>query len=193
MRMQERTKDNGPEPAQTPQLIERGMVQYLTLTSGNRHAVDQEDLEWPLVLVAEELKVLLKTRGIEWEIPLFERMISLDKNEKPQFILKLLMELPSRVSWSDYDTIIKRGLAKRRDFWVVQIRFERITEGKCIRLLHRGDHTGIPLAIKEMQRFAWENNLEVSGACHEIYSNDPEETPSHELETILLIPVRKKL
>jgi len=188
--MQERKKNNW-EPTQTPQLVERGTVQYLTLTSGNRYAVDQEDLEWPLVLVAQELKSLLKSRGIDWEIPLFERMVSLDKNEKPQFALKLLMELPDRVSWNDYDTVIKRGLAKRKDFWVVQIRFERITEGACVSKLHRGDLSEIPAAVKEIQQFAHENGWTDSGRCHEIYKTDPEETPAHEMETILLIPVKR--
>jgi hypothetical protein len=192
MRMQER-KTNGQEPTQTPEIIERGVVQYLTLTSGNRHAVDQEDLEWPLVLVAQELKALLQSRGIDWEIPLFERIVSLDKNEKPQFALKLLMELPDRVSWNDYDTIIKRSLGKRRDFWVVQIRFERITEGTCIRRLYRGSHSGIPAAIREMLQFAQDNDRKISGSYHEIYRNDVEETPDHELETILLVPVKKNL
>lgn len=168
-----------------PQFVYREMVQYLALSSGHqRLKVDQEDLEWPLLLVAQELQTLLKNRGIQWEVPLFEKIVS------PEHPLKLMIPLPLNVTWGDYETAIKKSLKRRRDSWVVQIRFERLTEGNCVQLLHRGSHAGIGDSIRAMKQFAADHDCRLAVAHHEIYLNDVEETPARDLQTLLLIRVK---
>lgn len=170
-----------------PVIVNRETAQYLALSSGHqRLKVDQEDLEWPLLLVAQELQAILKARGVQWEIPLFERIVSPDRP------LKLLIPLPLRVTWNDYDAAIKKSLKRRRDSWVVQIRFERLTEGKCLQFLHLGSHDGIRESVKIMRQFAVENSYLPADVCHEIFLDDAEETPVRDLRTLLVIPVAKK-
>jgi hypothetical protein len=171
-----------------PELVNRELVQYLALSAGHQRVkIEQEDLEWPLLLVAQELQTILKMRGEQWEVPLFERIVAPDRP------LKLLIPLPLCVTWNDYDAAIKKSLKRRRDFWVVQIRFERLTEGKCIQLLHRGSHSGIPESHRTMRQYARENGLVLSDYCHEIFLNDVEETPARDLQTLLVMPLQKNL
>jgi hypothetical protein len=169
-----------------PELVNRELVQYLALSSGHQRVkVEQEDLEWPLLLVAQELQMILKTRGEQWEIPLFERIVA------PAQPLKLLIPLPLCVTWNDYDMAIKKSLKRRRDFWVVQIRFERLLEGRCLQFLHRGSYSAISESNKAMRQYARENGLALSDSCHEIFLNDAEETPVRDLQTLLVIPLQR--
>jgi hypothetical protein len=172
----------------SPETVSRGLLQYLTLSSKLQGSWDQEDLEWPLLLVGQELQSFLGTKNVQWEVPLFERIVTVLPDGLKE--IKLLLQLPMSVTWADYEKVIRKALERRRDTWVVQIRFERIVEGDCLQMLHIGPHAAIPETLYKMQQYARENELTIAPSHHEIYLSDPERVAEEKLKTVLLIPIK---
>lgn len=171
------------------ELVKQGLVQYLTL-SVKQNSVDQEELEWPLLMVAQEIQKSLQLRRQKWEIPQFQRIIPLNTGDSISGNgCKLLLQLPDHVTWNEYDKAIKNALELRRDFWVVQIRFERIVEGWCLKYVHRGSRSEIPTIVTEMKANAY--NLRFGNYYHELLISDAQKVAESALETIVLIPVEK--
>lgn len=171
------------------ELVKQGLVQYLTL-SVKSNGIDQEELEWSLLMVAQELQKSLKMRGVKWEIAPFQRITPLNEcDKKLDFHCKLLIPLPEQVTWNEYDKAIKKALELRRDFWVVQIRLERIVEGWCLKYSHRGSRNEMQALVIEMKAKASKDNLRMGNYFHELVVNDEEKVAESALETIILIPV----
>ena len=173
------------------ELVKLGLQQFLTL-SVKRNDVDQEELEWSLLMVAQELQKLLQLKGLNWKIPPFQRMTAFTHSDSPlSFSYKLLLTLPEYVSWSEYDKAIKRALELRRDFWVVQIRFERIVQDWCLKYTHQGARTEIPSFVTQMKAIAAGDNLRVGNYYTEIVVSDVENVAESAVETVILIPIEK--
>lgn len=171
-----------------PETVTRGLLQYLTLSSKLQGSWDQEDLEWPLLLVGQELQLFLRAKNIQWEVPLFERIVTVLPDGLKE--VKLLLPLPMSVTWADYEKVIRKALERRRDTWVVQIRFERIVAGSCLQLLHIGPHAAIPETLYKIQQYAKANELQTLPSHHEIYLSDPERVAEEKLRTVLLVPIK---
>lgn len=158
--------------------------QYLTLMSSTVSEEDQEELEWPLLLVASELQSLLLMRGIQWEIPLFERSVILKKrNGRHERHWKLLLRIPVTATWELYELAVKKALNHRKDCLVVQIRFERVVFQKYICFVHSGDYRRISVSLDNMLRFAHDQQISVSETWYEKYLNDRQDCLLDELET----------
>jgi|GEM_PF-5257393 len=173
------------------ELVKIGLQQFLTL-SVKRNDVDQEELEWSLLIVAQELQKSLQLKGLNWKIPPFQRMTAFTHfNSTEMFSYKLLLGLPDYVSWSEYDKAIKRALELRRDFWVVQIRFERIVQDWCLKYTHQGPRNQIPSFVTQMKAVTAADNLRIGNYYTEIVISDEEKVAESAVETIILIPVEK--
>lgn len=158
--------------------------QYLTLMSSTVSEEDQEELEWPLLLVAKELQTLLLAKEIHWEIPLFERSVTLKKrNGRHERHWKLLLPIPVTATWELYELAVKNSLLRKKDCLVVQIRFERLVFQRYISMMHFGDYRQIPVSLEQMLRFAHDGQIPVSETWYEKYLNDREDCLLEELET----------
>ena len=74
---------------------------------------------------------------------------------------------------------------------VDEVRFEAITDGRCVQMLHTGPYDDEPASFALMADFAAANGLERAGAGHrEIYLNDAKRTEPAKLRTILRFSVR---
>jgi effector-binding domain-containing protein len=63
--------------------------------------------------------------------------------------------------------------------------------GKYIKTIHLGPYQKVTPAYKRIVAYAESKNLEMKDESIEIYTNDPRETPKEELETIILVPLKK--
>ena len=61
---------------------------------------------------------------------------------------------------------------------IKDIKFEKITEGKCVQVLHIGPYSTEPQTIEKMRKMMKENKLTENGFHHEIYLSDQEKLPS---------------
>ena len=70
------------------------------------------------------------------------------------------------------------------------MQFEKITEGKCVQIMHLGPYSTEPDTINQMKDFAKEHGLTENGLHHEIYLSDPNKSVPEKMKTILRQPVK---
>ncbi len=70
------------------------------------------------------------------------------------------------------------------------VKMRRITEGKCVQVLHVGPYDAEGPTVDLIHDFADAKGLEVIGKHHEIYLNDPARVAPAKLRTILRFSVR---
>jgi len=104
---------------------------------------------------------------------------------------KLMLRVPDVITERDL-TAAKQALrekGKPPDF--EQVRLERITEGRCVQMLHVGPYSDEPGTLARIAEFAQAEGLKLHGLHHEIYLSDPRRVPPQRLRTILRHPVRR--
>ena len=69
-------------------------------------------------------------------------------------------------------------------------RLEKISEHKCIQIIHVGPYSTEPETIEKMSQFMVENNYVENGLHHEIYLSDPRKTAPEKMKTILRQPIK---
>jgi hypothetical protein len=97
---------------------------------------------------------------------------------------KLLVRVPDFVSAGQAAAAAAQAGAPKG------IVLERLTEGRCVQILHVGPFRGIRDAMEAIRRFAGEHGLEIAGRHHEICLTDPRHTAFEDMRTIVRYPVR---
>jgi len=69
------------------------------------------------------------------------------------------------------------------------VRFERVAEGRCAQVLHRGPYADEGPTIAALHAFIAEQGYALAGTHHEIYLGDPRRTAPERLRTIIRQPV----
>jgi hypothetical protein len=72
---------------------------------------------------------------------------------------------------------------------VGEVRFERLAEGRCAQVLHRGPYADEGRTIAALHAFIAEQGYVLTGKHHEIYLGDPRRTAPDRLRTIIRQPV----
>ena len=109
---------------------------------------------------------------------------------KSQWKWKLLIRVPDFITDRDL-TQAKQALrekGKPPDF--EQVKLEKITEGRCVQMLHVGPYSQEHESVAQMQALAEAEGLGIHGLHHEIYLSDPRRVPPERLRTILRHPAR---
>ena len=181
----------------SPQVSEFPKLLYLTIEGKGEPAgkafTEAVQALYPL---AYGIKGLCKKEGKDFAVAKLECLWWV-KSSKPELEVsraewywKLLIRLPDFIT-SDIVDEAKRDVMKKKGIELVkEIKFEKITEGKCIQVLHIGPYSTEPETIKEMKKIMKENDLTENGYHHEIYLSDPRKTPPQKMKTILRQPVK---
>ncbi len=74
---------------------------------------------------------------------------------------------------------------------LARLRFESLTEGKSVQILHVGPYSAEGPAIAGLNQYVRESGYQLSGKHHEIYLNAPDRTAAEKLKTIIRQPVRR--
>jgi hypothetical protein len=73
-----------------------------------------------------------------------------------------------------------------------KVKFEEITEGKCIQMLHLGSYDSEPASFRQMEQFAEQLNYIRADKTHrEIYLSDARKVSADKLKTVLRFRVEK--
>ncbi len=182
----------------SPQLIELSKANFLTIEGKGEPAGKQfTQAVQALYPLAYEIKNLSKKEGCDFAVAKLEGLWWVESNKtalevpRKQWCWKLLIRLPDFI-YSELVAKAKEEVIKNRGIELVkEIKFEKITEGKCIQILHIGPYSTEPETIGKMRKMMKENNLIENGLHHEIYLSDPRKTPPQKMKTILRQPVRK--
>ena len=103
---------------------------------------------------------------------------------QPSFITKQF--------YREMKEILKEKLSKKRENtdFVENIKFEEISEGKCVQMLHVGKFADEDKTFKIMEDFTSENELMRTSKAHkEIYLSDFRKVPEEKLRTTLRFKV----
>jgi hypothetical protein len=94
---------------------------------------------------------------------------------------------PEDVEKAKPDVFKKKGIEL-----VNKIMFEKITEGKCVQVLHVGPYSTEPESLSKMRKLMEEKNLIENGFHHEIYLSYPRKVAPEKMKTILRQPIKEK-
>ncbi len=110
---------------------------------------------------------------------------------KDDLVFDLMIRQPDFVTASLFQEMLEVTRQKKPHALLKQVKFETITDGKCIQMLHIGSYDNEPESFKQMEAFAANNNLErISKVHREIYLSDFRKVAPEKLKTILRFKVK---
>ncbi len=108
------------------------------------------------------------------------------KINKDDLVYKIMIRQPDFVDKDYFDKIVEMKKQKNEDVPINAVRFEQITEGPCIQMLHIGSFDDEPASFEKMEAFAKaENRIRSSKIHREIYLNDFRKVTPDKLKTVL--------
>jgi hypothetical protein len=112
---------------------------------------------------------------------------TLDKNE---LLFQLMIRQPDFVD-DDYARFIIEETKKKKPHQLLEdMKFETITDGSCVQMMHKGSYDNEPATFKIMEDFAAASGYTRNGKRHrEIYLNDARKVAPEKLKTVLRFPV----
>ncbi len=180
-----------------PEIQEFGEASYLTIEGkgepGGTIFTNSVEALYPL---AYGIKKIYKEQGNDFAIPKLEGLwwvvgdkpaLEVPRNE---WHWKLLIRMPDFVT-KKIVTSIQPEIAKKKGNNLIQdVLFEKMTEGKCVQIMHIGEYANEPETINLLMRYIAKHGLSVSGLHHEIYLSDPRKTEPSNLKTLIRYPVK---
>ena len=105
---------------------------------------------------------------------------------KEDLVYKLMIRQPDFVSKNFYSEMLEVAKEKKKNPLLEQINFERLSEGRCVQMLHLGPFEDEPASFEIMEDFAKsEGVVRLSKMHREIYLSDPRKVAPEKLKTIL--------
>jgi len=105
---------------------------------------------------------------------------------KDDLVFTLMIRQPDFVTTSFFQEIME-SIKKRKPYPLIdEVKFEEISDGKCIQMLHMGPFDDEPASFKIMEEFAQSQGVERLSKVHrEIYLSDFRKTAPEKLKTVL--------
>ncbi|MEO0470334.1 MAG: GyrI-like domain-containing protein [Bacteroidota bacterium] len=121
-----------------------------------------------------------------WDISEEAKKNFTGKLNKDELVFKLMLRQPDFVSESFFQEMHELVKQKKPHQLLDEVRFEKITDGKSVQMLHLGSYDDEPATFAEMERFATEQALTRLSKVHrEIYLSDFRKVPADKLKTVL--------
>ncbi len=182
-----------------PQLIEADRAKYLTIDG--RGAPGSQTFSakvGALYSVAYTIKMTRKfSGGRDYTICKLEAQYWFDNESQSfadippeQWNWKMMIRTPDFVEDDELRSAVEKLLEKGKEPEVQNVRFEYLSEGQCVQMLHLGPYDSEHETVFQMQAFAQQQGLQFYGRHHEIYLSDPRRVPPERLKTILRHPVK---
>lgn len=115
---------------------------------------------------------------------------TIDKND---LVFKLMIRQPDFVNESFVEEMMVLTKKKKPHNLLEKIKFEKITDGNCIQMLHLGSYDNEPDSFKVMEAFAAKESLCRPSKIHrEIYLSDFRKVAPEKLKTVLRFKVSNR-
>ncbi|KGL64214.1 GyrI-like domain-containing protein [Polaribacter sp. Hel1_85] len=190
-------------PKTKPEVIEIPEYNFLTISGkGNPNNPEFADYIGALYPICYGIKMGLKKNPIlknyydytvyplegVWDISDEAKNIYTEKTQlnKDDLVFTLMIRQPSFVTKEYALEAIEKAKIKKPNPLFDKVNFEKITEGKCIQMLHIGSYDNEPETFKIMEDYAINNGLERASKIHrEIYLSDFRKVAPEKLKTVL--------
>ena len=115
------------------------------------------------------------------------------KIDKNDLVFKLMIRQPDFVDDEFVKKMIDQTREKKPHVLLDKVKFEKITDGKCIQMMHLGSYDEEPESFKLMEAFAEKEDLyRISKVHREIYLSDFRKVAPEKLKTVLRFKVASK-
>ena len=183
----------------SPQIVEFGEAKFLSIEGKGEPAgkefTSKIEALYPL---AYGIKMPMKKEGKDFTVAKLEGLWWVESDKpalevpREKWRWKLLIRMPEFVTSENVEKAKAEVIKKKGIELIDEIKFEKVTEGKCVQILHIGPYLTEHEAIAKMKKFMEDNNLLENGIHHEIYLSDPRKVVPEKMKTILRQPVKKK-
>ena len=180
-----------------PEIQEFGEAVYLTIEGQGEPGGDiftkKVEALYPL---AYGIKKIFKEQGNDFGVPKLEGLWWVESSEpaleipRSEWCWKLLIRMPDFVTKEAVESAKPEVAKKKKNDLIQEVSLEKITEGKCVQIMHIGPYTTEPATIELLMEFIAENGLSINGLHHEIYISDPRKTEASRMKTIIRYPVK---
>ena len=126
-----------------------------------------------------------------WDIDEEAKRLQLEVLDKDRLVFKLMMRQPDFLTDGDAASLLDHAWNKKKEPLIREIKFEKITDGPSVQMLHIGSYDSEPDSFAQMEAFAAENkHIRLSKVHREIYLSDARKVSPDKLRTVLRFKVR---
>jgi len=192
-------------PKSKPEIVDIPTYQFLTVSgAGNPNDKAFQDYIGVLYAVSYAIKMTLKKRTppkgyTDYTVYPLEGVWDISEEAKKNFtgtinkddlVFNLMIRQPDFVDQAFVKEMIELTIKKKPHPLLEKVQFEKITDGKCIQMMHIGSYDSEPKSFQMMEAFAGQNNLSRESKIHrEIYITDFRKVAEDKLKTVLRFKV----
>ena len=184
----------------TPVVIEHPVQSFIMLNGqGNPNKADFSERVSALYSLAYAIKMEYKKTAHHQEFTDFTvyplegswQQTEAETLVKDDLVYTIMIAQPEFITNEIVETALEKVKVKKLNPSYNKIRFERISEGSSVAMLHVGPFDDEPQTFAKMDAFCQENGLKRCTAYHrEIYLNNKNRTAPEKLKTILRYSVQ---
>ena len=184
----------------TPVVIEHPVQSFIMLNGqGNPNKADFSERVSALYSLAYAIKMEYKKTAHHQEFTDFTvyplegswQQTEAETLVKDDLVYTIMIAQPEFIANEMVETALEKVKVKKPNPFYNEIRFERISEGSSVSMLHVGPFDDEPQTFAKMDAFCQENGLKRCTAYHrEIYLNNKNRTAPEKLKTILRYSVQ---
>ncbi len=184
----------------TPVVIEHPVQSFIMLNGqGNPNKADFSERVSALYSLAYAIKMEYKKTAHHQEFTDFTvyplegvwQQTEAETLVKDDLVYTIMIAQPEFITNEIVETALEKVKVKKPNPFYNEIRFERISEGSSVAMLHVGPFDDEPQTFAKMDAFCQENGLKRCTAYHrEIYLNNKNRTALEKLTTILRYSVQ---
>ncbi|MCW1052961.1 GyrI-like domain-containing protein [Streptococcus anginosus] len=184
----------------TPVVIEHPVQSFIMLNSqGNPNKADFSERVSALYSLAYAIKMEYKKTAHHQEFTDFTvyplegswQQTEAETLVKDDLVYTIMIAQPEFITNEIVETALEKVKVKKPNPFYNEIRFERISEGSSVAMLHVGPFDDEPQTFAKMDAFCQENGLKRCTAYHrEIYLNNKNRTAPEKIKIILRYSVQ---
>jgi hypothetical protein len=193
-------------PKNKPEIIKVPTYKFITIDGeGNPNSDAFPEYIGALYALSYTIKMNLK-KGIQpkgyydytvyplegiWDINDEAKKTYEGKINKNDLVFKLMIRQPDFISDAIFEEMLEKAKTKKQLPLLEEVKFETITDGNCIQMMHIGPYDNEPESFQLMETFADKENLTRLSKTHrEIYLSDFRKVTPEKLKTILRFKVK---
>jgi len=117
----------------------------------------------------------------------------LDYLNKNHFVYRLMIRQPDFMTEELFQAAIENVSAKKKHLAVESAKFERISDGLCVQMMHLGSYNDEPETFSIMEKYCDVHELTRIDRTHkEIYISNASKTAPEKLQTVIRFKVSKQ-
>lgn len=112
---------------------------------------------------------------------------------KDDLVFKLMIRQPDFINDTFFNEMLELTREKKPHELLCNVKFEKITDGKCIQMMHLGSYDNESDSFKIMEEFVQKESLSRISKMHrEIYLSDFRKVAPEKLKTVLRFQVKNR-